>query len=76
MEEFWNAGRAAVGLEAGEEGFDEAAAAGRADTAGQEQCLDGGGRGGLGFLLVEMAGCLIGEKDAAGLVACGGEERT
>jgi hypothetical protein len=70
VEEFRDTRHAGVGAEAGEEGFDDAGAAGRSDAAGEEQSLGGGGRGGLGFLLVEVTGGLVGEEHAPGLAAC------
>jgi hypothetical protein len=74
VEEFVDAVGVVVGLEAGEEGGDEVGAAGCAGSAGQEQGLGGGDRGGFGFAGVEMAGGAVGEEDAAGLVPGGGQE--
>lgn len=67
-------GRGGSGHRSGEQGFDEAGAAGRADAAGQKQGLCGGGCGGLWLLLVEVAGGLVGEEHSSGLVACRREQ--
>jgi hypothetical protein len=53
---------------------EEADAAGSADTAGQEQGLGGGGRGGLGFLQIEEAGGAVGEEYPAGPVTRRGHQ--
>ncbi|MFI9248027.1 hypothetical protein ACIGXF_36950 [Streptomyces sp. NPDC053086] len=74
LEEFWNALSVLVGLEAGEKVVDELHAAGCSDATCQEQGLGGGGRGGLGFLQIEVARGAVGEKHPAGLVPDRGEQ--
>jgi 6-phosphogluconate dehydrogenase (decarboxylating) len=74
LEELWNALSMPVGLEAGEQVLDEADAARRADVTGQRKRLGGGGRGGLGFLQVEVAGGPVGEEDTFRLVPGGRQE--
>jgi hypothetical protein len=56
----------AVRLEAGEWVLDKADAAGWSGVPGQEQGL-GGGRGGLGFLQVQVARGSVGEEHASDL---------
>jgi hypothetical protein len=74
VEKFWDSPGVGVGLEAGEEVVDELDAARCSQAPGEEQGLGGGGRGGLGLGLVEVAGGAVGEEHAAGLVPGCGQE--
>lgn len=63
-----------VVLESGEKVIDKLYAAGCSDATCQEQGFGGGGRGGLGFLQIEVARGTVGEEHPAGLVPGRGQQ--
>ncbi|MGW7387007.1 hypothetical protein [Streptomyces sp. NPDC054794] len=74
LEEFRNALGVLVVLEAGEKVVDKLHAPGCSDATCQKQGFGGGGRGGLGFLQIEVARGTVGEKHPAGLVPGRGQQ--